>query len=108
MPNTIGPSRYSIGPYGPFSDRSTTVVRPSEIPEATCDHPSPSAESRHKDSRPPEPHDEYQDDGSSGDEPKKLHIIELVWSTKAKSSTHPYLHSTQKGKVKFTFCRVPY
>jgi hypothetical protein len=101
MSGMTGLSGYSAGPSGPFADRLTTQVGPSEIPEATYDRPS--AEGRHKDSRPSNSHDEYHDDSSSRDESKKLHVTELVWDAKTKSSTQPHLHSTQNGKVKFIF-----
>jgi hypothetical protein len=32
-----------------------------------------------------------------------LHVTELIWPTKAKSSAHSHLHWAQKGKVKFIF-----
>jgi hypothetical protein len=35
--------------------------------------------------------------------PKRLHIIELVWPAKAKSSARSHPHPIQNGKVKFTF-----
>jgi hypothetical protein len=34
---------------------------------------------------------------------KKIQVIELVWPAKAKSASRSPLHSTQKGKAKFTF-----
>jgi hypothetical protein len=46
----------------------------------------------HKYNRPPKP-----------EEPKKSHVPELVWPTKAKPSVRSHPHSTQKEKVKFTF-----
>jgi hypothetical protein len=49
-------------------------------------------EGRHKYNRPPKPQD-----------PKKSHVPELVWPTKAKPSVRSHPHSTQKEKVKFTF-----
>jgi hypothetical protein len=47
-------------------------------------------------------HDEYHDDNSLGDEPKRLRVAEFVWPTKAKYSARSPLHSVQKEKVKFT------
>jgi hypothetical protein len=35
--------------------------------------------------------------------PKEIQAAELVWPAKAKSVARSPLHSTQKGKVKFTF-----
>jgi hypothetical protein len=32
-----------------------------------------------------------------------LHVVELVWPARAKSSTRSHRHLAQKGKVKFTF-----
>jgi hypothetical protein len=69
---------------------STAQVEPPGTPKATCGQPS--AEGRRKYSRPPKPK-----------EPKRLHVIELVWPGKAKSSAHSHPHSTQNEKVKFTF-----
>jgi hypothetical protein len=34
---------------------------------------------------------------------KKLHVVELVWPTMAKSAARSPLHSVQKGNVKVTF-----
>jgi hypothetical protein len=106
MPDTTGQSVYSTRPSSPFANRLTTHVGPSGILVATCDRTS--AEGWHKDSRPRELHDKYLDDSSSGDESKKLHVAELVWLAKAKSSARSHLHSAQKGKVKSTFNVVKY
>jgi hypothetical protein len=46
---------------------------------------------------------QYHNDSRSRDEPKKLHVVELVWPDETESSAHSDLHSAQKGKVKFTF-----
>jgi hypothetical protein len=80
----------SIRPSDLLADRPTAQVGPSGTPEVTCDLPS--AEGQHKYNRPPKPQ-----------EPKKSHVPELVWPTKAKLSVRSNPHSTQKEKVKFTF-----
>jgi hypothetical protein len=80
----------SSGSFGPLVDRLTTKFTLSGAPEATCDRPS--TEGRHKDSWPPKPQDS-----------KRLHVAEFVWTAKAKSSARSHPHSTQMGKVKFTF-----
>jgi hypothetical protein len=90
LPDVIGQSEDSTGPSDPPADRPTVQVGPSGAPEVTCDPPS--AEGRHKYNRPPKPQ-----------EPKKSHVPELVWPTKAKPSVRSHPHSTQKEKVKFTF-----
>jgi hypothetical protein len=77
------PDAAGIRPSGPFTDRPTAQVRPSGAPEITCDPPS--AEGRHKDSRPHNPQ-----------EPEKSRVTELVWPAKAKSSVHSHPHSTQR------------
>jgi hypothetical protein len=85
-----GQSGDSTGPSGPLADRLTAQVGPSGAPEVTCDPPS--AEGRHKYNRSPKPQ-----------EPKKSHVPELIWPTKAKPYVRFHPHSTQKEKVKFTF-----
>jgi hypothetical protein len=90
LPDVTGQSEDSTGPSDPPADRPTVQVGPSGAPEVTCDPHS--AEGRHKYNRPPKPQ-----------EPKKSHVPELVWPTKAKPSVRPHPHSTQKEKVKFTF-----
>jgi hypothetical protein len=90
LPDVTGQSEDSTGPSNPPADRPTVQVGPSGAPEVTCDLPS--AEGRHKYNQPPKPQ-----------EPKKSHISELVWPTKAKPSIRSHSHSTQKEKVKFTF-----
>jgi hypothetical protein len=77
-------------PSDPLADRPTVQVGPSRAPEVTCDPLS--VEGRHKYNRPPKTQ-----------EPKKSHVPELVWPTKAKPSVRSHPHSTQKEKVKFTF-----
>jgi hypothetical protein len=96
-----GQSRNSIGPFGPLADHPTTQVGPSEILEATYDRPS--IEGLHKYSWLPKAQDKYHDHNSLGDESKGSCVAEFVWPAKAKSSAHSHLHSSQKGKVKFTF-----
>jgi hypothetical protein len=90
LPDVTGQSEDSTGPSDPPADRLTVQVGSSGAPEDTCDPPS--AEGRHKYNRPPKPQ-----------EPKKSHVPELVWPTKAKPSVRSHPHSTQKEKVKFTF-----
>jgi hypothetical protein len=70
MPGTTVQFGYSTGPSSPFAHRPTTQVGPSRILEVTHDHPN--AEGRHKDNQPPESDDEYHNDSSLGDEPKKV------------------------------------
>jgi hypothetical protein len=92
LPDMTRQSENSNGPSGPLTDCLAAQVRPSGAQEITCDPPS--AEDRHKDSRPPNPQ-----------ESKKSPSAELIWPAKAKSSvrSHSHSHSTQKEKVKFTF-----
>jgi hypothetical protein len=101
MPSTTGQFGYSTGPSSPFAQCPTTQVGLSRILEVTRDRPS--AKGQHKDNRTPKSHDEYHNDSSLGDEPKKLHVTELVCPAKAKFSVRSPLHSVQKEKVKFTF-----
>jgi hypothetical protein len=75
MPDTTRQSRYSTGPVDSFIDRSTTQVGPSRIPKVTYDRPS--GEGWHKHKHPHEPHDEYLNDSSSGDEPKSYMSLSL-------------------------------
>jgi hypothetical protein len=75
MPDTTGQSVYSTRSSGPFVYYLTTQVKPSGIPEATCDRPS--AKGQHKYSRPPEPQDEYHDDSSSVDKQKSYMSLSL-------------------------------
>jgi hypothetical protein len=90
LPDMTGQSGDSTGPFDPLADRPTAQVGTSGAPEVTCDLPS--VEGRHKYNRPPKPQ-----------EPKKSHVLERVWPTKAKPSVRSHPHSTQKEKVKFTF-----
>lgn len=43
--------------------------------------------------------DEHHDDSSLEDEPKKLHVTELVWPTKAKISARSPCIRYKKGKL---------
>jgi hypothetical protein len=70
LPDVTGQSGDSTGPFGPLADRPTAQVGPSGAPEITCDPPS--AEGRHKYNRSPKPQ-----------EPKKSHVPELIWPTRA-------------------------
>jgi hypothetical protein len=90
LPGTTEHSRNSTGPFGPLVECPTAWVGPSVASEATYDRPS--TEGRHKDSQPPKPQ-----------KAKRLHVVELVWPAKAKSSTRSHRHLAQKRKVKFTF-----
>jgi hypothetical protein len=81
LPDVTGQSEDSTGPSDPPADRPTVQVGPSGAPEVTCDPPS--AEGQHKYNRPPKPQ-----------EPKKSHVPELVWPTKAKPSVRSHPHST--------------
>jgi hypothetical protein len=90
LPDVTGQSEDSTRPSDPLADHPTAQVGPSGAPEVTCDPPS--AKGQHKYNRPPKPQ-----------EPKKSHVRELVWPTKAKPSVRSHPHSTQKKKVKFTF-----
>jgi hypothetical protein len=89
-PDVTGQSEDSTGPSDPPVDHPTVQVGPSGAPEVTYDPPS--AKGWHKYNWPPKPQ-----------EPKKSHVPELVWPTKAKPSVRSHPHSTQKEKVKFTF-----
>ena len=90
LPGETGQPGNSTRSSDMLADCLTTLVGPSGAPESTYEQSS--TEGRHKDSRPPKPH-----------ELKRLHVVELVWPAKAKSSARFHPHSAQKGKVKFTF-----
>jgi hypothetical protein len=107
-PCATGRSGYNTRPSGPsadcpitkiglsgctYTDQDTSCQTQSSCPTTpamrhSCSMPSPAHEAECL---------------STPANPKKIQVVELVWPAKAKSASRSPMHSTQKGRAKFTF-----
>jgi hypothetical protein len=107
-PCTTGRFGYNTRPSGPSADRPITKIGmsgctymdqdTSRQAQSSC----PTTPAAHHSHSMPSPANEAEC-LSAHAKPEKIQVAELVWPAKAKSAARSPLHSTQKGKSKFTF-----